>query len=71
MMTNVPFSDRTPTVQHAGASAVICALRIIARGRAVYVSRLAAMVCWAARLAPPWNSSPYGLLLCQYRGFLA
>ncbi len=46
---NVPFSDRTLRLQHAGAADLSCARQQLARGHALYVSRLAATGCWAAR----------------------
>jgi hypothetical protein len=54
-----------------GRDGLVIARTLVARGQALYVSRLDAWVCWAARLAMRWTSKAYGLLLCQYRGFLA
>ena len=40
------FSGGTPPFQHAGAPALVCALRSAARGRALYVSTPAATICY-------------------------
>jgi hypothetical protein len=45
MPPNDEFSDRAPALQHAGAVALVCALRLAARGQALYASRLAATTC--------------------------